>query len=155
LSRIKALDGTILEEVVLENVRIKAQIVEADEREKGLRGILNYGHTVGHAVEAVSNFRLKHGQAVAIGMIAAARISSRMGILAEGEIRRLEDIIGKAGLPTKMPDFDRADVLRAIKHDKKVRQDKVRFILLKSIGNAFISDDVDPEVVEEVLRGWD
>lgn len=155
IDKIKELQPEVMEEVISRTVKIKAQIVEEDEREKGLRGLLNYGHTIGHAIEAVSDFRLKHGQAVAIGMVAAARISNKLGILAENEVTRLEDIIRKAGLPTEMPDFDRADVLRAIKHDKKVRQDKVRFILLESIGSAFISDDVDPEMVEEVIRGWD
>ena len=77
MEKARSLDMAVLEKIVLENVRIKAEVVEKDEKESGLRGILNYGHTIGHAVEAVSNFQLKHGQCVAIGMIAAARISSR------------------------------------------------------------------------------
>jgi 3-dehydroquinate synthase len=153
LKRVRSLDTSVLEDMVVETVRIKAEVVEKDEKESGLRGILNYGHTIGHAVEAVSNFQLKHGQAVAIGMMAAAKISSRMGMLDESEAVRLEEVIKKAGLPTEMPELDMAEVAQAMKHDKKVRQDKIRFVLLKSIGHAFITDEVSPSLVEEVLIG--
>jgi len=145
---------SVLETIVLETARIKADIVEKDEKEEGLRGILNYGHTIGHAIEAVSDYKLKHGQAVAIGMMAAAKISSRMEILDEVDIVKLERIIEKARLPTKMPDIDKEAVWQAMQHDKKVVQDRIRFVLLKSIGNAFISDRVDPALVEEVLVAW-
>jgi 3-dehydroquinate synthase len=153
LERARALHATVLEKIVLENVRIKAEVVAKDEKESGLRAILNYGHTVGHAIEAVSNFKLKHGQAVAIGMIAAARISSRMGILDESDVMRLERVIRKAGLPMKMPELSVEEIMQAMKHDKKVAREKIRFVLLKSIGNAFISDEVSPSLVEEVLIG--
>ncbi|MBN1177563.1 MAG: 3-dehydroquinate synthase [Dehalococcoidales bacterium] len=145
---------SVMETLVLETARIKADIVEKDEKEEGLRGILNYGHTIGHAIEAVSNYEIKHGQAVAIGMMAAAKISSRMEVLDGGEIVKLEQIIERAGLPTQMPDMDKEAVWQAMQHDKKVLQDRIRFVLLKSIGDAFISDEVDPELVEEVLVGW-
>jgi 3-dehydroquinate synthase len=153
LERARALNTSVLEVIVLENAKIKAEIVEKDEKDTGLRGILNYGHTVGHALEAASNFQLKHGQAVAIGMTAAARISSRMGMLDESDVIRLTSVIEKAGLPTEMPDLPMEDVIAAMKHDKKVRQDKIIFVLLKSIGNAFISDEVSRSLVEEVLVG--
>ena len=144
----------VMETLVVETARIKADIVEKDEKEEGLRGILNYGHTVGHAIESVSNYEIKHGQAVAIGMMAAAKISSRMEILGEVEIVKLEQIIERAGLPAQMPDMDKEAVWQAMQHDKKVLQDRIRFVLLKSIGDAYISDEVDPELVEEVLVGW-
>ncbi len=144
----------VLETIVLETSMIKTEIVEKDEKEEDLRGILNYGHTIGHAIEAASNYELKHGQAVAIGMVAAAKISSRMEILDEVDVVKLENIIEKAGLPGEMPDIDKDAVLQAIQHDKKVSQNRVRFVLLKTIGNAFISDEVDPSLVEEVLIGW-
>ncbi len=145
---------SVLETIVLETARIKADIVERDEKEADLRGILNYGHTIGHAVEAASDYQIKHGQGVAIGMVAAAKIASRMEILDGREVVRLEEIIEKAGLPREMPGIDKDAVLQAMRHDKKVSQNRVRFVLLKTIGNAFISDDVDPSVVEEVLIGW-
>jgi 3-dehydroquinate synthase len=153
LKKVRALNMSVLERMVLENARIKAEVVEKDEKESGLRRILNYGHTVGHAIEAVSDFQLKHGQAVAIGMLAAARISSRMGILGEDEVARLAGIIKKAGLPTEIPDLPIEDIIAAMKHDKKVRQGKITFVLLKTIGHAIISDDVSPSIVEEVLVG--
>ncbi len=153
LERARALDTSMLEEIVLENVLIKAEVVVKDEKESGLRGILNYGHTVGHAIEAVSDFKLKHGHCVAIGMTAAARISARMGILEEGDEIRLTKVIKKAGLPTKMPGLKTEDIIQAMKHDKKVQQGKIRFVLLKSIGDAFITDEVSLSLVEEVLLG--
>ena len=153
LGRAKPLDTATLEKLVLETARIKAEVVEKDEKELGLRSILNYGHTIGHAIETVSNFQLQHGQAVAIGMTAAARLSSSMGILDTEEAVRLQNVIEKAGLPTEMPDLPTEDILSAMQHDKKIQRDKIRFILLKSIGEAFITDDVSPSLVAEVLVG--
>ncbi len=154
IDKARELYPEVVENMVLETARIKAEIVEKDEKEEGLRGILNYGHTVGHAIEAVSGFRFKHGQSVAIGMMAAAKISSLMGTLEESEVARLEALIKQAGLPTEMPGIDKEAVMQAMQHDKKVRNDKIRFVLLKSIGEAFISDEVDPAQVREVLVGW-
>ena len=153
LERARSLDTAVLEEIVLETARIKAEIVARDEKELGLRGILNYGHTIGHAMETVSNFQLQHGQAVAIGMVAAARISNKMGILDKSDVIRLTNVIKKAGLPTEMPGLDIKDIISAMKHDKKVRQDRIRFVLLKAIGNAFITDEVTTSLVEEALVG--
>ncbi len=153
IEKARAFDTEILEMIVLETARIKAEVIARDEKESGLRSILNYGHTVGHAIEAVSNFQLKHGQCVAIGMIAAARISNLMGKLDESDATRLTDVIRKAGLPTEMPDLKMEDIIQAMKHDKKVEQDKIRFVLLKSIGDAFITDEVSPSLVEEALVG--
>lgn len=153
MEKVRLLDFSILQTVVLENARIKAEVVEKDEKETGMRAILNYGHTIGHAVEAVSGFTLKHGQAVAIGMVAAARIANRMDILNTDDLNRLEDILKDAGLPVRMPDLDLRQVIEVMKHDKKVRQDKLTFVLLKSIGHAFVTDDVSPALIEEVLVG--
>jgi 3-dehydroquinate synthase len=151
IDKVRELHPEVLEDMVLETARIKAEIVGKDEKEEGLRGILNYGHTIGHAIEAVSGFRFKHGQAVAIGMMAAAKISRRMDLLDESEVDRLEMVIRQAGLPVAMPELDAEKVMQAMQHDKKVRNDKIRFVLLKSIGNAFISDEVEPALVREVL----
>ena len=153
IDRARSRETAVLEEIVRANVEIKAGVVARDEKEQGLRGILNYGHTIGHAIEAVSDFRLKHGQAVAIGMAAAARISVRMNMLREDEAARLEALLKKAGLPTAVPDMDITRVISAMRHDKKVQGQKVRFVLLKSLGEAVITDKVSPSLVEEVLRG--
>ena len=149
--RIKALDEKALEESVFQSVKIKAEVVGKDELDSGLRNILNYGHTIGHAIESVSDFSVGHGRAVAIGMLAAARISNKMGMLDENEVVRLKKVIEQAGLPTKMPDFKVAEIMQAMRHDKKVLRDKVRFVLLKSIGNVFITDEVSPSLVEQAL----
>ncbi len=153
LERIKSLDGEALEEVVFRTAQIKAEVVTADEKDTGLRNILNYGHTIGHAIESVSGFRMEHGPAVAIGMVAAARISNRMGLLADDGLVRLENVIGRAGLPTKVPELKKEKIIQAMKHDKKVRKEKVRFVLLKSIGRVLVTDEVSPSLVEEVLAG--
>jgi 3-dehydroquinate synthase len=152
IKKAAALQPGILESMIAGAVRIKAEIVSRDEKEeKGPRLLLNFGHTVGHAIEAVSGFGLKHGQAVALGMMAAVKISNRMGLLAKSEVGRLEKLIMAAGLPVKVPSLDIAAVMEAMRHDKKIKGDIVRFVLLKSIGNAFISDGVDPALVREVL----
>lgn len=151
LGRIIARDAGILEEVVSRTAEIKAGVVMKDERDSGLRNILNFGHTVGHAVESVSGFDMPHGKAVAIGMVVAARISREMGLLDKNGLDRLTGIIEKAGLPVKMPAISMEKVMQAMKHDKKVAQDKIRFVLLESIGNAMITDKVTPALVEQVL----
>jgi len=153
LDRIKALDKMALEEIVFQSVKIKAEVVEKDERDSGLRNILNYGHTIGHAIESASDFEMGHGSAIAIGMLGAARISNKIGILDKNEIVRLKSIIEKAGLPTAMPNLKVEKIIQAMKHDKKVWRDKIRFVLLKSIGSVFITDEVSPSLIEEVLAG--
>jgi len=151
LERIKSLDDGAIEEMVFQSVKIKAEVVGKDETDLGLRNMLNYGHTIGHAVESVSDFSLGHGQAVAIGMLAAARISNRMGILAENEVLRLKRVIEKAGLPTELPNLEVKEIIESMKHDKKVQRGTMRFVLLKSIGSVLITDEVSSSLVEQVL----
>ncbi len=145
-------DTQILGEVVLQTASIKAEVVAKDEKDQGLRNILNFGHTIGHAVETVSSFSLKHGQAVAIGMVVAARISKRLGMLKQADAARLERVISGAGLPVKMPELDINNIIEALQHDKKISWGKLRFILLKAIGEAVISDDVSLSLVREALN---
>jgi 3-dehydroquinate synthase len=151
IEKARALDTAVLEEIVSRNAQIKARVVAKDEKESNLRAILNFGHTVGHAVEAVSAFGLKHGQAVAIGMVAEARISNRVGRMKEDEVIRLKQVIDKAGLPVDIPALDIREVMTVMRHDKKVTGNKIRFVLLNAIGDAYIADDVSPSLVEEVL----
>jgi 3-dehydroquinate synthase len=153
LDRIRLLDSVVLEEVVFRSARIKAEIVERDEQDLGLRNILNYGHTVGHAIESASDFEVGHGQAIAIGMLAAGRISSKLGIFSQVEQSRLRGLIQRAGLPTEIPDLDVDRVIRAMEHDKKIVNGRIRFVLPKAIGNVFISEGVSPALVEQVLAG--
>ncbi|MFH1382541.1 MAG: 3-dehydroquinate synthase [Chloroflexota bacterium] len=151
LDKIKALDAKALETIVFRSAKIKAEIVEKDERDLGPRNVLNYGHTIGHAIESVSNFSVRHGEAVAIGMLAAARIANKMDLFDKKELKRLKAVITHAGLPTKFPALEREKLLQAMKHDKKIVQGKVRFVLPKAIGNVFITDEVSFSLIEEAL----
>lgn len=152
LDRIKSLDARALEMVVFRSAKIKASVVAKDERDFSLRNILNYGHTIGHAIETVSDFRVPHGEAVALGMLAAARISTRLGILDKNEGQRLKEVIARAGLPTQIPALELQSLTRAMKHDKKILQGKIRFILPRKIGEVFITDEVSPSLVAEALQ---
>jgi 3-dehydroquinate synthase len=151
IDKIKSLDDQILERVVSRSAEIKAGVVEKDELDLGLRNILNYGHTLGHAIESVSELKVWHGEAVAIGMLAEARISSKMGIFDRNDLKRLKDVIEKAGLPTDIPNLDVAELVRFMEHDKKIVQGKVRFVLPRTIGEIFITDEVSPALIKEVL----
>jgi 3-dehydroquinate synthase len=152
LQLIQALDENVLETIVTKSAQIKAEVVESDERDMGLRNILNFGHTVGHAVESVSNFQISHGQAVAIGMVAAARIAVELDIMDSGNAARLEKILQEAGLMTRLPEMEIKQVIQMMRYDKKVQNDKIRFILPWAIGQVVITDDVSSAVVEKVLR---
>ncbi|NQT04594.1 MAG: 3-dehydroquinate synthase, partial [Dehalococcoidia bacterium] len=94
---------------------------------------------------------IKHGNAVAIGMVAAARLSHRLGILDESEVKRLRQLITRAGLPAEVPGLGIEEIMQAMKHDKKVREGRVEFVLLKSIGDTVVTDDVSPSLIREVL----
>ncbi len=153
IDKIRELDDTTMEEVVFRSAEIKARVVEQDETDLGLRNILNFGHTVGHAIETVSDFGVEHGQAVAMGMVAAASIARRMDILEDGELARLRSVIEGAGLPVDMPRLDTGKVIQAMKHDKKIVGGKVRFVLPRAIGDVFVTDEVSLSLVEEVLGG--
>ncbi|MFC2062808.1 3-dehydroquinate synthase [Chloroflexota bacterium] len=151
LGRIKARDDKALAETVYRTARIKAGVVTQDERDLGLRNILNYGHTIGHAIETAAGFTIGHGEAVAIGMVAAAKISHRMGILDMNDVNRLVEILKRADLLTGMPDVSREQIIQAMKHDKKITGGKIRFVLSRAIGEVFITDEVSPALVDEVL----
>ncbi|MBK5276010.1 MAG: 3-dehydroquinate synthase [Desulfuromonadales bacterium] len=125
-----------LEQIIHRCCEIKAQVVELDEKESGLRAILNYGHTLGHAFETLAGYReLVHGEAVAIGMVLAARISTRLGHCSEADIQRVTALITGFGLRTRPPEFDRPRLLEAIVTDKKSRNGTISFICNQGIGN--------------------
>src|SRR3990170_1859668 len=142
-------------EAVRRSVVIKAAVVSEDEREEtGRRTLLNYGHTVGHAIEAATAYgRFRHGEADAIGMTAAAAISRRLGLLPPAEERRQRELLERVGLPTGAEGIDRGAVVSAIALDKKVRAGALRWVLLEGIGRAVVRDDVPQAVVDEALDG--
>ncbi len=151
LAKVKTLDEHVIESVISRSAVIKAGVVEKDEFDLGLRNILNYGHTVGHAIESVSELQVWHGEAVAIGMLAEARISNKLGILAENEINRLKALITRAGLPTQIPALQPEELIQAMKHDKKNLQGKIRFVLPRTIGEVFITEEVSTSIIEQAL----
>ena len=140
-------------EAVRRSVAVKAAVVSEDEREEtGLRTLLNYGHTVGHALESATGYgRFRHGEADAIGMTAAAAISRRLGLLSPEDERHQREVLERLGLPVSAVDIDRKAVASAISLDKKVRGGAVRWVLLEGIGRAVVRDDVPQAVVEEAL----
>lgn len=128
-------DPAALEAMVVRSVEIKARVVEHDEKEAGLREILNFGHTLGHALEAASEFALPHGSAVAVGMVLEARLGADLGITEVGVAQRLAEVLGRMELPTAPggePDLD--TVLRFTRSDKKARSGNVRYVLLEAVG---------------------
>jgi 3-dehydroquinate synthetase len=133
-------------------VELKARVVAADERESGERAILNYGHTVGHALESASGFRAMHGRAVAFGMEAAARIGLATGRCDEGLVRRQRALLEGFGLPGALPSVTAGSVLAAIPRDKKSREGAVRWVLPSRLGRAQVGVVVPSETVAGVLN---
>ncbi len=150
MEQIKSLDSRLLEEVVFLTALVKARVVSRDEREHGLRRVLNLGHTVGHAVESVSKYTISHGAAVAVGLVASCRLANRLKLLPVKDMDRIIHAISLAGLPTALPDFDLSLALEAMKHDKKIVGGKLHFVLPIRIGRVIVRD-VDQANVAEVL----
>ena len=152
--RSRAAVGPALLQTLLErSAGAKARVVAADEREGGLRAILNYGHTLGHVVEALCGYGTwLHGEAVAMGMVAAGELSRELGLWGEADQQRQRAVIAAAGLPQAWPDLDPQAVLRCLQGDKKVRDGRVRFVLPTALGTVQIRDDVNGEQVLAALE---
>lgn len=133
--------------------RNKAEVVALDERESGVRALLNLGHTFGHAIEAGLGFGTwLHGEAVAAGMVLAARLSERLGLIEREVVERTVSILARAHLPTAAPALGATRYLELMGHDKKVEGGKLRLVLLKSMGEAFVADDVPHDALAAVLE---
>jgi 3-dehydroquinate synthase len=156
IDRALALDVPFLTELVGHNVAIKARVVQTDLFEKDQRAHLNFGHTFGHAFEWATRYAIPHGQAVALGMVAAAFTSVKMKLLPEASFDRIVKLISRAGLPTRGLQAPLDMILEAMRKDKKIVAGRARFILLDRIGHSIISDDVPESLVRdavESLRG--
>lgn len=153
LASLEQISDELLETIITCSCQAKADVVGQDEKEAGIRAILNYGHTIGHAVESLTNYKqFVHGEAVAIGMVAAGKIALEMGLWSEPEAQRQNDLIAKAGLPIDIPsEVSVDDILEVIKSDKKVKAGIVRFILPTAIGKVTIADQVTPEIIKKAL----
>jgi 3-dehydroquinate synthase len=152
MDRLRALDPAAITHAIYRSCEIKAQVVGQDEREGGIRAILNLGHTFGHAIETGMGYgNWLHGEAVAAGMVLAAQTSQRLGWLSEADVARTRALIRAAGLPDVAPDLGVATWLDYMGHDKKVEGGKLRFVLLKKLGEAVITADVPTDVLTGVL----
>jgi len=154
MDALMARDPAALEEAIARSCANKAEIVTQDEREAGLRALLNFGHTFGHAIEAAMGYGTwLHGEAVAAGMVLAARLSERLGYLDRSAVQRVITLLKRAGLPVEAPaiSVDRFIALMAV--DKKVDSGKITFVLLRHPGNAFVAGDVPDLLLREVLAG--
>ena len=143
-----------LQVVVARAARIKAQVVARDEREtSGLRMILNFGHTIGHAIEAATQYRgpYTHGEAVAIGMSVAAAIARELGVCPAGPAQQLNDLLEAYGLPTRARKVKPSAVLAALGHDKKVRAGRLRWVLPTRIGHVIVTPDVPSALVRRIV----
>ncbi|MEM1445306.1 MAG: 3-dehydroquinate synthase [Planctomycetota bacterium] len=152
--RINALDRPTLIELVERNVRIKAAVVMADEREAGERAHLNFGHTFAHAIEATTQFggKYKHGEAVSIGMVAAATLAAEVGLCDASVPQRIAAAVDRVGLPRAGALAPTPLLLKAMGHDKKVKSGKIRLVLPTTIGAVTIRDDIP---VEQIATAWD
>ena len=153
IDRFDKIDSELLETILVRSVDAKASIVSQDEKEAGLRAILNYGHTMGHAVESLTHYQsLVHGEAVAIGMVASGKIARVMGTWSELEAKRQNELIQKARLPlTIPPQLDKQAIIAALQNDKKVKAGKIRFVLPTQIGLATISARVTTGAIETAI----
>jgi 3-dehydroquinate synthase len=152
MDKLRALDATAIAHAIYRSCEIKAQVVAQDEREGGIRAILNLGHTFGHAIETGMGYgNWLHGEAVAAGMVMAAQTSQRMGWISEADVARTRALIRAAGLPDVAPDLGVDTYLEYMGHDKKVEGGRMRFVLLKKLGEAVITGDVPRDVLTAVL----
>ncbi len=153
IERLLSLDESALAQAVALACRSKAQVVETDETEQGRRAILNFGHTAGHALEALSGYKVFcHGEAVAAGMAVAARLAVAMGLLPEEQERRIVALINLAGLPVELPpSLDSQEIIAAMRRDKKSRAGKLTFVLPLDIGSVKIFDDLPVGLIRQAL----
>ena len=153
MPKLRARDPQALQYAIARSCQNKADVVAADERESGVRAHLNLGHTFGHAIETGMGYgNWLHGEAVGAGMVMAAVASQRMGWLSEADVARTRDLIRAAGLPDVAPDLGVETYLDFMGHDKKVESGKLRFVLLKKLGEATVTSDLPPHALHETLR---
>jgi 3-dehydroquinate synthase len=154
LDQLRYVKPELIESILTRSCQAKADVVGKDEKEGGLRAILNYGHTIGHAVESLTGYRLvNHGEAVAIGMVAGGQIAVELGMWQKEDTERQNALIQKTGLPTQLPSgVDIEGIIEALQLDKKVKAGKVRFVLPTEIGVVTVTDEVPSDIIRQVLQ---
>ncbi|BAQ60305.1 3-dehydroquinate synthase [Geminocystis sp. NIES-3708] len=153
LDSLNNLSKVLLNDILTRSCQAKADVVSKDEKESGLRAILNYGHTIGHVIESLTHYEtFVHGEGVAIGMIAAGKIAVKTNLWKEEEAIRQKKLIEKTGLPTEIPDYlDLEEIIANLQTDKKVKAGKVRFILPETIGKVMITDQISSDLLRQIF----
>lgn len=147
-------ESAFLETIITTACRIKKGLVELDEWDRGLRRILNFGHTVGHAVEAASAYLLSHGEAVSIGMVAAAILSQELHHLPQDDRRRIVSVIRAVGLPDRIPkNLDLEEIAARMTRDKKKKGETIHFVLLKKLGVPLVNGGIPEMILKKTLEG--
>jgi shikimate kinase / 3-dehydroquinate synthase len=155
IPQLLAREAEALSYAISRSCEIKATVVARDEREHNLRAILNFGHTFGHAIEAATSYeKYLHGEAVAVGMIMAADLSQRMGLIDASLKERLRDMLARTGLPTEAPPIGAAKALELMQMDKKVLGGAVRLVLLEKLGRAIVTDKIPKGALEATLAEY-
>ena len=146
------LEYSVLEEMIYRSCDIKRDVVERDPKEKGERALLNFGHTIGHAIEKLSNFSLTHGTCVGLGIVAASYLSKELGNISAEELANIEETLAHFGLKIRTEGFVPQDILEATKSDKKMIGNQIKFVLLKTSGEAYIYRELTDEQILSGIR---
>ncbi len=146
-------DPVAVAHAIQRSCAIKAEIVAQDEKEQSVRALLNFGHTFGHAIEKLTGYgNWTHGDAVAVGMVLAARLSENMSLITPEDVQNIEEALTAANLPISLPSIDPAELLATMQSDKKVKDRNIQLVLLKDIGEAFLTADYSQEDLANILR---
>jgi 3-dehydroquinate synthase len=153
IQQILSNDPVAVAHAIQRSCAIKAEIVALDEKEQSVRALLNFGHTFGHAIEKLTGYgNWTHGDAVAVGMVLAARLSENMSLITPEDVQNIEEILTAANLPISLPSIDPAELLATMQSDKKVKDRNIQLVLLKDIGEAFLTADYSQEDLANILR---
>jgi 3-dehydroquinate synthetase len=144
--------STDLQEILRRSIKVKVDVVRVDPFEQGRRAALNLGHTIGHGLEAASQFLLRHGEAIGIGLIAEAKIAEWTGLAQQGLSDRIEDVIERVGLPTRFANLDIEHIMQLMRSDKKKQLGRLKFALPRAIGEVVIGVDVQDGLVRAALE---
>ncbi len=150
--KIKKLDSEAVNTVIYLSCKAKADVVGQDEKEQGLRAILNFGHTFGHAIETLSDFTMLHGECVGIGMLSGLYFSAQRGMIDENEIEKCEDLLKFFELPVRIKDYSVADIHRQMFNDKKTKNGVINIVALEEIGKAYIDKTATEKEIENAVK---
>ena len=148
-----SLDIELYKEIIYDCCAIKCRIVQQDEKEQGVRALLNLGHTFGHAVEAVSNFEITHGEAVSIGLVCAGELALKLGMWQREDLQRMRDLMGRLNLPSSLKkEWKTDDLISAMMHDKKTESGKLKIVLPTAIGQSVVQKNIPVEIIRQTME---